>query len=65
MTVAQYFTPRGTVIQGHGLEPDVPSKGQGNAYVNMVKASVLGTGGDVGLLDLPAIRAAANACSPP
>ena len=32
MTVAQYVTPRGTVIQSKGLTPDMPDSKVGNAY---------------------------------
>lgn len=35
MTVAQYVTPRGTIIQSRGLEPDIPLAGQ-NTYLNLV-----------------------------
>ena len=42
MTVAQYVTPKGTIIQAHGLTPDIPLEGS-NAYLSYFMSS-LGTG---------------------
>ena len=43
MTVAQYVTPKGTVIQSQGLQPDIPLEGN-NAYVSYFM-STLSAGG--------------------
>ena len=40
MTVAQYITPHGTVIQAHGLQPDIPVK-TSNAYLNYITNSIV------------------------
>jgi carboxyl-terminal processing protease len=62
MTVAQYVTPKGTVIQAHGLIPDVPTNGDKNAYLNMLKASVTSLGDDVSRLDLEAMDRSRSLC---
>ena len=40
MTVAQYVTPRGTVIQSKGLTPDMPDSKVGNAYLGAAIGSL-------------------------
>ena len=39
MTVAQYVTPKGTVIQSNGFRPDIPIPTV-NAYLSLVAGSV-------------------------
>ncbi len=36
LTVAQYKTPKGTVIQGKGIEPDIKDSLPANPYVNAI-----------------------------
>lgn len=40
MTVAQYVTPRGTIIQSKGLTPDIPSKGALNPYLGIAMGAL-------------------------
>ena len=64
MTVAQFVTPKGTVIQSRGLVPDVSTASGGNAYFNMIKASLSDPGSDIGDVDLAAVSRARSICSP-
>lgn len=41
MTVAQYVTPHGVVIQSKGIDPDIPLQTL-NSYVNLILAPVIG-----------------------
>ena len=36
LTVAQYKTPKGTIIQGKGIEPDIKDSLPANPYVNAI-----------------------------
>jgi len=64
MTVAQYVTPKGTVIQAHGLVPDVPTGGRTNPYLNLLKSSVSDVGADLSDVDMSAVSTARGTCSP-
>jgi C-terminal processing protease CtpA/Prc len=63
MTVAQYVTPKGTVIQGHGLAPDVRIASDGNAYVNMIKAFFVDAKNDISDIDFAAVSSVRSVCS--
>lgn len=60
MTVAQYVTPRGTVIQSKGLKPDIPIPTV-NAYVNLISGPVFNEP-NFNKLDLDRIQQAFSTC---
>lgn len=63
MTVAQYVTPRGTVIQSRGLVPRVAIRGQADAYVNYLAGSRLPKL-DLASIDLAGAEEQLKACQP-
>jgi ATP:corrinoid adenosyltransferase len=63
MTVAQYVTPKGTVIQGRGLAPDVRTASGGNAFFNMMKAFLVDAGDDLSDIDFAAVSRVRSICS--
>jgi len=60
LTVAQYLTPRGSVIQARGLEPDVPLDAL-SPYVKMLVDPLLGRP-DVGKIDFASASNALRVC---
>ena len=63
MTVAQYVTPRGTVIQSKGLLPSVAIKRQADAYLNYFAGSKLPPL-DLASVDLAGAEAQLKLCQP-
>jgi len=42
MTVAQYVTPKGSIIQSKGIAPDIPDKGALNPYLRLALGGIPG-----------------------
>lgn len=62
MTVAQYVSPKGTVIQSKGLEPDLPLP-LTNAYVNYFLGPIA-PGPNLQVFDVNVVKDILNSCSP-
>ena len=62
MTVAQYVTPGGTVIQSKGLKPDIEIPTV-NAYVNMIGGGVFSEP-DLSKLDVNKAKQILSQCQP-
>lgn len=62
MTVAQYVTPKGTVIQSKGLQPDIPLD-----TVNPYLAQLSGkfSKPDLNLIDFKKVDELTSLCAPP
>lgn len=62
MTVAQYVTPRGTVIQSRGLTPDLPIP-QVNPYLGLAMGGLAKP--DLASIDFAGAKEMLNQCVPP
>lgn len=60
MTIAQYVTPRGTIIQSKGLTPDIPTPVT-NAYMNFILGNIAPTP-DVKSIDYNRVENLLNTC---
>ena len=58
--VAQYVSPNGNIIQGQGIQPDLPLPTV-NAYINMLAPTVL-TKPDLNKLDFNKVESLLNMC---
>ena len=58
--VAQYVSPNGNIIQGRGIQPDLPLPTL-NAYINMLAPSAL-TKPDLNKLDFNKVDSLINTC---
>jgi carboxyl-terminal processing protease len=64
MTVAQYLTPKGSVIQSKGLQPDfLMNKPQANAYVNLLTGGILEKNIDLRTIDFSKAHEQLSACA--
>jgi carboxyl-terminal processing protease len=64
MTVAQYVTPRGTVIQSKGLQPDIPAPVT-NAYLNYILGTIdIAPTPDFQKIDYQKVETMLNTCQP-
>ena len=61
MTVAQYVTPKGTIIQSKGLDPDLPISIL-NPYVNIVLGPKI-TKPDLNLIDFDEAKKKIDICT--
>ena len=58
--VAQYVSPNGNIIQGQGIQPDLPLPTV-NAYINMLAPTAL-TKHDLNKLDFNKVESLLNMC---
>ena len=64
MTVAQYITPKGQVIQSRGIAPDLAGGPATNAYLNLVIGSTVHTKPDLTSIDWEKAHELIDACLP-
>eukprot|EP01039_Chlorochromonas_danica_P005518 gene5518-6075_t len=65
ITVAQYVSPRGTVIQGQGVPADLPLVTQQSAVLNMVLKAIGINTLPVSTIDWQAVHQLEQQCQPP
>ena len=64
MTVAQYITPKGQIIQSRGIAPDLAGGPATNAYLNMIIGSTVDTKPDLANIDWDKSHELLDACIP-
>jgi carboxyl-terminal processing protease len=62
MTVAQYVTPSGAVIQSKGIKPDIPVKLL-NPYVSLLADSIVQQKPDIHFLDFAQVESVRKTCN--